>query len=61
MNRFQTLLSISTCDASFQINFKLELPSLSCEWATVDVIDALGSRQGLTLIHCLLNLRSACH
>ena len=31
-------------DATFQINFKLELPSLSCEWATVDVIDALGSR-----------------
>ena len=22
-------------DATFQINFKLELPSLSCEWATV--------------------------
>lgn len=31
-------------DATFQINFKLELPSLSCEWATIDVIDALGSR-----------------
>ncbi len=28
-----------TEDAKFQINFKLELPALSCEWATVDVID----------------------
>ena len=33
-----------TEDAKFQINFKLELPALSCEWATVDVIDALGTR-----------------
>ena len=31
-------------DALFQINFKLELPALSCEWATVDVIDVLGTR-----------------
>lgn len=33
-----------TNDATFQINFKIDLPDLSCEWATVDVIDALGSR-----------------
>ena len=32
-------------DKSFQINFKLELPELSCEWATVDVVDALGARR----------------
>ena len=31
-------------DAKFQVNFKVELPALSCEWATVDVIDALGTR-----------------
>lgn len=31
-------------DALFQVNFKLELPALSCEWATVDVIDVLGTR-----------------
>ena len=32
-------------DRQFQVNFKLELPELSCEWATVDVVDALGARR----------------
>ena len=32
-------------DRRFQVNFKLELPELSCEWATVDVVDALGARR----------------
>jgi len=31
-------------DDTFQVNLKLELPALSCEWATIDVIDALGTR-----------------
>ena len=32
-------------DRQFQVNFKLELPELSCEWATVDAVDALGARR----------------
>mmetsp|Transcript_196 Transcript_196/g.608 ORF Transcript_196/g.608 Transcript_196/m.608 type:complete len:557 (+) Transcript_196:76-1746(+) len=32
-------------DKSFQVNFKIELPELSCEWATVDVVDSLGARR----------------
>ena len=32
-------------DDQFSLNFKLELPELSCEWAAVDVVDALGARR----------------
>jgi len=34
-----------TDDAEFQINFKVTLPELSCEWASVDALDAIGHRR----------------
>jgi hypothetical protein len=32
-------------DGMFQLNFKLTLPELSCEWAAIDSVDIVGNRR----------------